>query len=249
MLTARDTLNKESIPDRGFRREMYNLIGVVYDCVDLDQDGVLNKQEVEFADFVGNMVSSAIANPTEALPDTYDDTVFGGDKTMKTMQVIDLDGDGKISLNEFMHLAEGSIKGWGQAMSTKPNFAKGVEELFTKGDVSGDGALGLRELQYATFLLSEFLLTQTSLSLFEELDTDDNGRIQWSELETALETSRQRNANSRVVTVVDIIGSLFHGYDSNKDGALDQEETFKLVESMIRSMQKQVAAARARDAA
>jgi len=222
MLAARDALAAGGF-NKEFRRHMYQFVTAMYDICDLDDDGVLNEAEVEF---LGHISSSAMGQAMETneviIPSTDADS-FGGEHVLQLLDMLDKDRDGLVSKEEFWRLARATMSQWAETVTRHDVFQEGVDALYDKADVSGDGLLKQRELQFASFALRHFVQQQLQHALLGNVDADGDGRIEWSELDAAVE--RAPEGQGRVLSIV---ADLFDSFDEDGDGVLSAAEAASL---------------------
>jgi len=239
MLSARDSLHSGEPRDKNFRRSVYRFVGRLYDNIDLDGDGVLSRSEIEFGEF---LAASAVHEPMDGVGDDGDDgsDEFGGRRAKQLMRILDMNSDGAICRDEFDVAFKHAFAplGWTEETFAAPRVRMVADLLFNKSDVSKDGFLSARELQYGAFLLNGYAVAETTASMFRDLDTRREGRI-GREAVTAARRLAKPNLRPGEASVADIIDENFEDFDEDSDGALDVQEAERLATRVLQELHLQ----------
>jgi len=108
---------------------------------DIDGDRHLNERELEYIGFLAHQAS---LEPPEEQSEDEDFDDFRESEANSRFRRCDTDRDGRVSLEEFICQAERTRE--------MLDFGPELEGIYARADVTCDGALDWRELQYATFL-------------------------------------------------------------------------------------------------
>lgn len=221
MLGSRDMLDADSEEDKTRRKSVYRHAAALYDACDVDGDGVLNDRELELGEYLSAIFGGEIRP---------DDAEFVNDFKLgiaeKMLAEVDDNGDRLVDIAEFLAFARRCFAdhGWEPALveDTLPNGR--LNAIFEKADITSDGVLCARELQFAAIMLDHFLAYETGSAIYKLLDANSDGRVDRSEVE-ALRKTKRRGEPSRV----DLIHKSFEEGDVDGDGSLDEKELHRLI--------------------
>jgi len=218
---------------------------------DIDGDEKLSPQELEYAEYlsahgahertvlkVAEAAKKSIhaeAHPLDpgssAWPVVPDE--FATEYAAAIVADHDTDGDGSLSREEYDAGMRASSVVWGwEHILDDPEVLAWYDDLFAKGDIDGDGSLGLRESHYVA-LVSDRVFRSRAFStklilgvLFDEMDPDKNGRIEKEEVMqmVALVNAGRAELEDIGETFADVVLKHFDEVDADGDGALDREE-------------------------
>jgi len=231
MYRTRDTLDSHSKQDKQTRVATYKYAESIYDTCDLDGDGVLNERELEFATFLSSSALQAAREAgTSVRPDLES---FVMDVAEEFMPLLDKNRDGRIDLDEFVDAAKVEFKGWGMREEgiESAEMQTLLHHTYARADVTGDGFLSAREMQYGGYLVFRLAAQTMSDSLLESLDQDGNGRIELAELNARLEGVRPRPDGVRATS--EYMRDEFGRFDQNGDGGLDRGELFSITSQIL----------------
>jgi calcium-dependent protein kinase len=130
----------------------------------------------------------------------------------KTFQQIDDNNDGKLTLEEIKI-----------ALSKKKNInIEHIEEIFKSIDTDGSGSIEYTEFISACLDKSLYLKKEKLKDAFSLFDIDNNGKISKEEIAKVLGMNKRSKE----------IASIFEKYDINKDGEIDFEEFFEMMNDL-----------------
>mmetsp|Transcript_44638 Transcript_44638/g.129050 ORF Transcript_44638/g.129050 Transcript_44638/m.129050 type:complete len:315 (+) Transcript_44638:43-987(+) len=228
MLSTRDALSWSD--DKAYRRTVYEIARGMYKAGDIDGDGVLNAEEMEYivrlsweAGGNGKMFPVGAEHLREVAE--YD---FGVSKYEAMLRDLDADGDGLIDAEEWRSSAADAmaLRGMPWAFRDDKQFVQLAEAIAHRADITADGFLDHRELHFASFLTSETLdkIEEVASFLLSLLDSDGDGALGWQEV--ADEGFRTMSKPGGKLTPAQRIGTLFFDLDLNEDKRLTKRELF-----------------------
>jgi len=147
-------------------------------------------------------------------------------EVMTVFAIADVDGDGEISLNEFL-----ALMGFGQVTSsrvsgsniTKVSNIHDVKTAFRKFDINNDGHLDQNEFrQFMTAIQSG----GNSDALFRQADVDGDGKVDYQELIRLMfpESAKALTKLQGAFRNLNEVKSAFKKFDSDGDGHVSKSE-------------------------
>jgi len=178
MLAARDMLHQGgSGVEKRARTSIYKYAERLYETCDLNGDEVMNAREVEYCGYLSEMAAANTKQWTNhELPRFLDEYDFEGGAAEMKMRSFDMSGDGFIDSDEYWAVVQSDLVYWGIVGPDDP-WPPWVERIFAKADITEDGRLGAREMQYASALMTHALIAEMGVILLRELDLDGDGRV------------------------------------------------------------------------
>mmetsp|Transcript_41415 Transcript_41415/g.117198 ORF Transcript_41415/g.117198 Transcript_41415/m.117198 type:complete len:316 (+) Transcript_41415:3-950(+) len=225
MYTARDWLDTAGTRDKEERHLVYDYADKLYHLCDVDGDGVLSEHEADFAAFMAASMSYMAAQRGEEVKRF----AAAGGGFDEAFSIIDADRDGRISMSEFWAAMEDlfEVRGMPQPSSESHEMKGWKRTTFQSADFDGDGFLDSQGLEYGGFLVHDRIVRDMTLDFIDELDTDQDGYIGWSEVSELLSRSKRRLNSAK--TFGDMILEGFADADRDRSGRLDAMEFYRLV--------------------
>jgi len=212
LLASRDALDaQQALPVD--RSTVYRYAESLYDACDIDGDGMLSSPELSFGQLLTYTAGSHLRGPAEAAK--HD---FGLRVSQQMLSELDKNNDAKVSKDEFYVRARQILddQGWSPLIVEDPRFRVRIDELFAEADVTNDGFLNARELQFADILLTRVVVAEAAGAILKTLDSNSDGIVDMAEVEAILAKSPGG--------LLEAIAFHFHKVDSDQDGLLDRKE-------------------------
>ena len=133
-------------------------------------------------------------------------------KIKEVFQSIDVDNDGKLSLEEMKKAID---------MSGEPKIEFN-EEIFKSIDTDNSGNIEYTEFISACIEKKLYLNEEKLIDAFKLFDSDKSGKISRAEIEKILHSSKQSKE----------IDDIMAKHDTNKDGEIDFEEFLKMMKEL-----------------
>jgi len=227
MLAARDMMNEQGSISKSARRWVYKYAEGLYEVADMDNDGVLNEREMEYASYLSRSALEMAEKMKKSL-DELDDHDFGLAAAKELLQGIDKNRDGRIDPDEFLSAGRHDfmVWGWTDENFDRPEVRNWFAETFGRADVDKDGFLGDREVQYAGFLVYRLAINERARTLVYLLDRDGDGLVERWEIQEILDEGWERADGGK--TVLHHIHDEFDKADTDGSGFLDHGEMLPL---------------------
>jgi len=217
MYKARDILLDHGV-EKSVRKRIYEASATVYDESDMNGDGVLSAIELEFSGYLSGVEKARVQAGGSVVE--YD---FGATRVREVHRAQDLDGDGKLDINEFTEgwMRDLTAFGW-----SKLYMQQRVQEVFQESDIDGDEAIDWKELRFAAFLLSKFVSDSARSAFFAEYDLNQDGMVSKDEVDRVVELTLESGGGR--LQVAKAIADFFPRVDRDGDGQLNQKEAAEL---------------------
>jgi len=237
MLYAREALHRIGKPKQ-FRKLVYESSMQIYDASDIDDDGVLSEREVDFGECLGIELLGPINSEAVSSEDVGAWLQANADEAAGLLHLADEDEDGELDRQEF-NVASFSVfysRGVdlhdfeGYAGYDFAELSADMSRCFAVADITGDGRLNQRELQYASFLMLRYVSQASVCTLFHDFDHNMDEVLTREEVEARLTPEGKQTAS----LAAEVLESFF-SLDADGDGRLDPWEAWALAERKIRS--------------
>jgi len=228
MLSAKRALDEHTAQES--KAHIYSFNERLFDVADIDGDGLLSPAELRFGEMLVSLeLATSLWRMEQGEEVDEVDPSFSIADTEALLAMLDTDRDLVIGSDEFRHFWQETLTDWGYdpAFLDTSELQQVMDTLFAMADVTGNGVLGLRELQYSSLLLAEFGVKDTVYMLFEGLDVDQDGRINRREV--------RRSAKQDIVDakLVQHIRERFQSFDIDGNGVIDPLEAEPIASAFL----------------
>jgi len=248
----------------------------LFEAADVDGDGRLNPRELEYlftlrqysmltelrAGLLQNFATDEAKHEVEAALQAEKEDPFGTAQFQWQVVQSDTNGNGKIEKEEYEKaMRQTATDAWflGPYLDD-PNFSEWLDKLWVFVDISGDGFLNAKEVQYTAFISDTVfrsgLFTPLVIagSLLSELDINKDGKVTRQEVEVMrsglvdsapdvaqvaqkaeLPVEDMRQGLQDANTVLDRLSETWSDFDVDGDDELDKGELADLVRTMLDS--------------
>mmetsp|Transcript_13 Transcript_13/g.30 ORF Transcript_13/g.30 Transcript_13/m.30 type:complete len:345 (-) Transcript_13:143-1177(-) len=241
--------------DDAVKERLANLYERIFAASDITGDGSLNDAEVQFADGLAVVAMNRFAHllpppedsegQEEGAPNPRDD--LGEQRAAHVFATMDLNSDGKVDVEEYMkgiHTVAREM-GWGEGDLGDPALVDWSSALLARADVTGDGSLDQKEVQFASILLEDALASESGMwyersmasniaKLWaEEYDADGDGRLAGEELEGLRKLATKELESEDDAPFIERFVKHFDAADADGDGAVDLAELEQLARLVV----------------
>lgn len=166
-------------------RDFYNRL---FTTADVDGDGVMSPGEFEYGELLHTFAAKARLK-NDADPEEMPEDEFNMRFSEAALKEADNNGDGVIDRGEYDAAMRLTLSAWGlDRYLDHPEVTGWLDEMFAKGDLTGDGLMNVKEVQFTAFSADDvlssgkFYAKRWAASWMDEHDTNKNGKIEPGEV-------------------------------------------------------------------
>jgi len=225
------------------KRRVMDFYERLFEAADIDGDGRLSEREFDYGELLHTFSvkeHQARGADRDVVPE--DEFLLGSAAEVLTDH--DANSDGVIDRAEFDAAMLQTIARWGMGrFGDDPEVRDWLDELFARADVTGDGIMSVKEVQYTAFAADEafrhgqFFVKRWAGMCLEDFDANGDGKISKEELpkdaEEGAEGGAERGGKTSGRMLLNSFRKQFAVADADGDGSLDVQEVAKFAAALL----------------